>query len=58
MTDLRVAHLLVWQPDVLPRAADQQVRVVILQSIPGRFVRAVDGIVLRVIAMTPAIEYD
>ena len=58
VADFGITHLIVRKSHVLSGTAYQRMGIIALEPIPRRLVRAVDGIILGVVAMAPAIEYD
>jgi hypothetical protein len=56
MPDLGIAHLLVGQADVGPRAADQGVGIERPEVVPDRLMGALDRVVLDVVAVPPTVQ--
>src|SRR5438552_170392 len=58
MTDFAVAHLIVWQPNVLATGVDQRVRIFAEQAVINWLAGKGDGVGFGFGAVSPAIEDD
>src|SRR5262249_59754390 len=58
MSDLGIAHLPRWQADVLARRMQEAVRAGRPQVVEARSPRLADGVIGRLLAPAPTVEYD